>query len=87
MITIISVALIIIGVLLFLLLIRLLRKPIKWALKLLFNALIGFAALLLLNCIGASIGLHLNVNWFNAIVTGILGIPGVVLLLLFKYLL
>ena len=45
------------------------------------------AALLLLNYVGAPLGVSLNLNWFNAIVTGILGAPGVILLLLIKYLL
>ena len=79
--------LLVIGILLFLLLIRLLTKPIKWALKLLLNALIGFAGLALLNLLGGQIGLSLPLNWFNAIITGLLGIPGVVLLLLLKYVL
>lgn len=82
----IIVFLIVIGSLLLSLVFRILRTPIKWAFKLLLNALIGFIALFLLNFIGEPIGLSLGVNWFNAIVTGLLGIPGVVLLLLFKYL-
>lgn len=81
------VFLVIVGVLLLVLLGKLFRTSIKWALKLLFNAVIGFAALLLLNYVGAPLGLSLNLNWFNAIITGILGVPGVILLLLIKYLL
>ena len=73
-------------ILLLSLLFRILRTPIKWAFKLLLNALIGFVALFLLNFIGEPIGLSLGVNWVNAIVTGLLGVPGVVLLLLIKYL-
>ena len=80
-------ALIVLGVLLLWLLLRILRKPIKWALKLLLNALLGFVGLTLLNVVGGRIGIGLNVNWFNALVTGVLGIPGVLLLLLFKYIL
>ena len=80
------VFLIVIGVLLISLAFKLIKTPIKWALKLLINAAIGFAALFLLNFFGDPIGLHLNLNWFNAIVTGVLGVPGVVLLLLLQYL-
>ena len=80
-------ALIVLAVLLLLLLLRILRKPIKWALKLLLNALLGFVGLALLNIVGGPIGISLNINWFNALVSGILGIPGVLLLLLFKYIL
>jgi inhibitor of the pro-sigma K processing machinery len=32
------------------------------------------------------VGLSLGVNWVNALVAGILGVPGVVLLIVIKYL-
>ena len=80
------VVLIVVGVLLLVLLGKLFRTSLKLALKLLFNALIGFAALLLLNFVGAPLGVSLNLNWFNAIVAGALGVPGVIILLLIKYL-
>ena len=81
------VALIVVGMLLLWLLLRILRKPIKWALKLLLSAVLGFVGLALVNLLGSTVGISLNVNWFNALVSGILGIPGVLLLLLFKYIL
>ena len=49
--------------------------------------LVGFAVLFLLNFAGGFVGLSLGINWLNAIVVGIFGAPGVVLLLLLKYLL
>ena len=66
------------------LVLRLLSAPLRLAVKLLINALVGFAVLFLLNFAG---GLSLGINWLNAIVVGIFGAPGVVLLLLLKYLL
>ena len=66
------------------LVIRLFRKPIRWILKLLLNTAIGFAALFLLNFFGSAIGITLN--WINALVIGVAGFPGLVLLLLIKYL-
>jgi len=71
---------------LLLLLLKLLRKPIKWALKLLLHALFGFVALFIFNFFGSIVGITLGLNWVNAIVTGVLGIPGVILLLLLTYL-
>lgn len=65
----------------------LLKKPIKWALKILLNALIGFVGLFILNFLGSFVGISLGVNWLNAIITGVFGVPGVVLLLLIKYIL
>ena len=64
------------------LVIRLFRRPIRWILKLLLNTAIGFAALFLLNFFGITLGL----NWINALVIGVAGFPGLVLLLLIKYL-
>ena len=68
------------------LVIRLFRKPIRWILKLLLNTAIGFAALFLLNFFGSAIGITLGLNWNNALVIGVAGFPGLVLLLLIKHL-
>ena len=66
---------------------RLLKKPLAWVLKFLLHAAMGYAFLFLFNFVGAWIGFSLGLNWINAAVTGVLGVPGVVLLLLIKYLL
>ncbi len=60
-------------------------KPIRWFLKLLINTGIGFAALWLLNTFGAQFGLQLAMNWPNAVVTGVFGIPGVAVLLVLRW--
>ena len=73
---------VVIGVLLLWLIIKLFSTPIKWALKLLLNALLGFVMLFVFNFLGGFIGLELTVGWLSAIVAGILGIPGIILLLL-----
>ena len=65
------------------LVIRLFRKPIRWILKLLLNTAIGFAALFALNFFGSAVGITLGLNWINALVIGVAGFPGLVLLLLF----
>ncbi len=61
-------------------------KPIRFILKLLINTLIGFVVLILINKFGAYIGVTLGVNWINAAVVGILGVPGVALLLILRWL-
>lgn len=75
---------VVIGVLLLWLIIKLFSTPIKWALKLLLNALLGFVMLFIFNFLGGFIGLELTVGWLSAIVAGILGIPGIILLLLIE---
>ncbi len=67
--------------------VKLIKLPIRWAFKLLLHALIGFVGLYVLNFFGSAIGVSLEMTWLNALITGVLGIPGVVLLLLVKYLL
>lgn len=64
--------------------IKIFKKPIKWIFKLLLNALVGFVTLFLVNFLGGFVGLHITVGWLSAIVTGVLGIPGIVLLLLIE---
>ena len=51
------------------------------------NTLLGLGALLLLNAISPLTGLSLGLNLFNALVVGILGIPGLGLLLLVQWVL
>ena len=79
--------LIVMGIGLIVLIIKIFGTPLRWLLKLALNTVIGFAALFLLNFFGGFIGIGLGINWLNAIVVGLLGVPGVVLLLLLQYLL
>ncbi|MBR4078288.1 MAG: pro-sigmaK processing inhibitor BofA family protein [Oscillospiraceae bacterium] len=82
-----TIAIIVIAVIAVFLILKLLTAPIRFAAKMLINALVGFVVLFLLNFVGGIVGLSLGINWFNALVVGIFGAPGVVLLLLLKYLL
>lgn len=66
---------------------KIIRLPLKLLFKLLIHVALGFAALFLLNFFGAFVGLSLEVNLVNAAISGILGFPGVILLLLFQYIL
>ena len=70
-------------VLLFLLVacLRLLRQPLKLALRVL------ACAVWLLNTTTAVTGLSLGLNLFNALTIGILGVPGLGLLLLLQWVL
>ena len=76
----------VVGVLLLALLFKIIKTPIKWFFKLLLHIAIGFAALFVVNLLGAPIGLHLGLSWLNAAVVGVLGVPGVILLILLHYL-
>ena len=64
--------------------IQLFSAPLRLALKVLLNTLLGFASLFLLNLTSGLTGLTLGLNLFNALTIGVLGIPGLALLVLLK---
>ena len=68
-------------------LIRVFSVPLKLALKLLVNTLLGFGVLWLINRTAALTGVSLGLNLWNALTIGILGLPGVLLLLLVQWVL
>lgn len=63
---------------------KILIIPIKQILKLVFNSILGGGLILIVNWIGTMFGFHIGLNIFTAIFVGILGIPGAVLLTIFK---
>ena len=68
-------------------LIRVVQTPLRLALKLLANTLLGFLALWVVNLTAGVTGITLGLNLLNALVIGILGLPGFVLLLLTQWVL
>ena len=64
---------------------RVFAAPLKLVVKVLCNTLLGLGALLLLNAAAPFTGLSLGLNLFNAAVVGVLGIPGLGLLLLIQW--
>lgn len=59
---------------------KILSLPMKLIIKLVVNGLIGGVVIWLINLIGASFGFAITLNWITALVVGILGIPGVIIL-------
>lgn len=70
-----------------LILLRVLKTPLKLALRLLINTLLGFAALYIIERTAGYTGITLGLNLWNALVVGILGVPGLGLLLLLQWIL
>ena len=56
-------------------------------LRVVLNSALGFGALWLLNATAAVTGISLGLNLFNALTIGVLGVPGLGLLLLVKWVL
>ncbi|MGL5417312.1 MAG: pro-sigmaK processing inhibitor BofA family protein [Clostridium sp.] len=58
-------------------------KLLKWPIKLLLNGIGGVILLWVVNLIGANFGFHIGINIITALIAGIFGIPGVIVMLLF----
>ena len=58
--------------------------PVKKIFKLVINTGLGALAIFIINTIGTSFGFHIGLNIINALIVGILGIPGAALLILLK---
>ena len=68
-------------------LIRIFRTPLRLTIRLLSNTALGFLALWFTNLAAPVTGLALGVNFWNALTVAILGLPGLFLLLLLRWIL
>lgn len=58
--------------------------PLKHIVKLIINSLLGGLLIYIVNVIGVSFNFHIGLNAVTAIFVGILGVPGVIVLILVK---
>ena len=68
-------------------LLRIFRSPLRLALKVLGNTLLGFLALWGVNLTATLTGISLGMNLWNALTVGVLGLPGLILLLTLQWVL
>ncbi|MCR5664818.1 MAG: pro-sigmaK processing inhibitor BofA family protein [Oscillospiraceae bacterium] len=68
-------------------LIFVLLRPIRRIFKFLIHAAIGFIMLFVFNYFGAEFGMVLELDLLNCLVTGFLGIPGLLGLIVYHFLL
>jgi len=66
---------------------RLFYVPIRYIVKLSINSILGAIVLYIINLVGSSFGFHIGIHIGTAIIVGILGIPGAVLLIVLQCLL
>lgn len=69
----------VVGVLLLAIVLKIISFPIKRIIRLIINAILGGVLLYIINIFGASIGFTLDITWWTALIVGILGIPGVII--------
>lgn len=60
--------------------------PLKMVFKIAVNSIAGGIVILAINYIGAYFGVMIPLNMINALIVGVLGIPGAILLLIFNIL-
>ncbi|MEG6584223.1 pro-sigmaK processing inhibitor BofA family protein [Dendrosporobacter sp. 1207_IL3150] len=72
------------GIILIYLIGRVFLMPLKLIFRLIYNGIIGGIMLWVVNLIGGYVGFTIGINVITALVAGFLGIPGVILLILFK---
>lgn len=59
----------------------LLLVPLKFMLKLIGNSILGGLLIILINLLGGGLGITIPLNFLTALLVGVLGIPGAVLLI------
>lgn len=59
--------------------------PLKIILRLVINSVAGALSIILVNLIGSFWGIHISLNILSALIVGILGVPGVILLAAYNY--
>lgn len=82
-----SIGAFLIGLLLLFTFGKLLVVPFKILIKLLINGLVGGVFLFLFNLLGSIFNLSIAINPLNALIVGLLGVPGVILILLYQMIL
>lgn len=76
----------VIAVILVILFILLIKAPLKFLFKVAVNTLGGFILLWIINYFGEFIGLTIPITWLSAVLAGILGLPGVALIIVLRFL-
>lgn len=64
---------------------KLFSAPLRLALRVGANTALGFLALIALDLFSPLLGLHIAVNLVNALIVGVLGLPGLALLVLMQW--
>lgn len=75
----------VIGIIVLFIVLKIIAFPIKIIIKLIINALVGGLVLLLINYFGTIIGFSLDINWLSALIVGVFGVPGVIIVAILQY--
>jgi len=73
------------GILFLFLIGKLLYIPGKILLKLLYNALLGAIVIIVVNLVGGLFSFHIALNIVSAFIVGLMGVPGLILIVALKF--
>ncbi len=73
------------GLVLLVIFCRIFIKPIKWVLKLFINGVLGGLILAAVNFVGGFAGITVIINPLSALLSGLLGVPGIILVVILQY--
>ena len=77
----------IIGLLILFIILKILTFPMKLIIKLLVNSVVGGIVIILINLIGSNFGFSIQLNWISAILVGVLGVPGAIIVTILQFIL
>lgn len=77
----------IVGLVCLFLIAKIIALPFKILWKLIVNAILGGVLLIIFNIVGGFFNITLAINIWTALVAGFFGIPGIIFLLIFKFIL
>lgn len=64
---------------------KMLAWPVKKIIKLALNVILGVIMIYLVNTFGMNVGIKIPFNFVTALIAGILGVPGVIVLVLIGF--
>ena len=74
----------VLGLLILFVVTKIFFKPIKFTVRLIANSIIGALVLYLINLLRPVLGIYIGINPVTALITGLLGLPGVCLILVLQ---
>lgn len=76
----------VVGLVILYFIVKLIKLPLKLIVELLINGILGLIMLSIVNFVGGNFGISVNINAFTSLIAGCLGIPGVIVLIIFSLL-
>ncbi len=64
---------------------RIFIKPIRWLVRLLINSILGGLILAAVNFVGGFAGITIIINPITSMLAGLLGVPGIILVIILQY--